>query len=155
MKVDLDGIQNRLIALDIAPADYRDLRLVDGRVFYLRHAAADDTGGDEEGPGDVKLHLCSYSLEDRKETVLGDVSSYQITADGKKMLVKIGKEYAMIDLPKDKIDTKDHVIKNGWSRPAGRSAGGMETDLLGSLAPDARLLLFADDEWRRLESHGR
>ena len=36
VKVDLDGIHNRIVGLEIAPADYRDLRLVDGRVFYLR-----------------------------------------------------------------------------------------------------------------------
>ena len=55
----------------------------------------------------AKAHLCSYSVEDRKETVLGDVNGYEITADGKKMLVKIKDDYAIIDLPKDKIETKD------------------------------------------------
>jgi tricorn protease len=112
VKVDTDGIQNRIVGLDIAPADYSGLRLVDGRVFYLRHTAADDAQEDEEaGPENRKYHLCSYSLEDRKETVLGDVGAYEITADGKKMLVKVNKDYAIIDLPKDKIETKDHVIK--------------------------------------------
>ncbi len=111
VKVDLDGIQNRFVALEIQPANYSNLRLVDGRVFYLRRTVADDAGGDENGPGDRVFHLCSYSLEDRKETVLGDVGSYEITHDGKKMLVKVGKDYAMIDLPKDKIETKDHVLK--------------------------------------------
>src|SRR5256885_16112610 len=59
------------------------------------------------GPDNRRSHLCSYSLEDRKETVHGDVSNYEITYDGKKMLVKVGKEYAMIDLPKDKLELKD------------------------------------------------
>ncbi len=124
VKVDLDGIQNRIIGLDITPADYRGLRLVDGRVFYLRHTTADDAeSNDEEGGGDQKFHLCSYSLEDRKETVLGDVASYEITTDGKKMLVKVGKEYAMIDLPKDKIETKDHVVKmEGFDMQVDRQA---------------------------------
>ena len=114
VKVDLDGIQNRLVGLDVAPADYRGLQLVDGRVFYLRRTIADDEaagGGGEDGPEDQKFHLCSYSLEDRKETVLGDVGNYEITANGKKMLVKVDKDYAIIDLPKDKIETKDHVLK--------------------------------------------
>ena len=52
-----------------------------------------------------------YSLEDRKETVLGDVNSYQISFDGKKMLVKIDKDYSIIDLPKDKLETKDHKLE--------------------------------------------
>lgn len=110
VKVDTDGIQNRLVALDIAPGDYSNLRMVDDRIFYLRRTVADDQGDDEEeeGAGDnQKSHLCSYSLEDRKETVLGDVSGYEITTDGKKMLVKVKKDYAIIDLPKDKIELKD------------------------------------------------
>ena len=57
-------------------------------------------------------------MEERKETVLGEVNSYEITRDGKKMLVKIDKDYAMIDLPKDKIDTKDKVTQSRRARHA-------------------------------------
>ena len=112
VKVDTDGIHDRIVALDIAPGNYSNLRLVDDRVFYLRRTVADEKGeNEEEGEENRKYHLCSYSLEDRKETVLGDVNSYEITADGKKMLVKIDKKYAIIDLPKDKLETKDHELK--------------------------------------------
>ena len=109
VKVDSDGIHDRLIALEIPSANYTNLRLVNDRVFYMRRMVADDRTEDDDdsGPDSRRWHLCSYSLEDRKETVLGDVSTYEITADGKKMLVKIGKEYAMIDLPKDKLEIKD------------------------------------------------
>src|SRR5947209_18916162 len=89
------------------------MRMVERRLVYLRRCARDDVGeDDDDGDGrDRKSHLCSYSLEDRKETVLGDANDYQITFDGKKMLVKIKKDYAIIDLPKDKIETKDHEHK--------------------------------------------
>jgi tricorn protease len=109
VKIDLDGIHDRLVGLEVAPAEYSNLRMVDDRIFYLRHTLADekDDGDDDGGGGDRKFHLCSYSLEDRKETVHGDVNGYEITRDGKKMLVKIKKDYAIIDLPKDKIETKD------------------------------------------------
>ena len=107
VKVDLDGIHDRLVALEIEPAEYSNLRLVDDRIFYLRHTVADDKDEDDEDGGERAYHLCSYSLEDRKETVHGDVKQYEITRDGKKMLVKVGKDYAIIDLPKDKIELKD------------------------------------------------
>ena len=42
---------------------------------------------------------------------MGDVNTYEITADGKKMLIKIKKDYSIIDLPKDKLETKDHGLK--------------------------------------------
>ncbi|MDQ3199988.1 MAG: PDZ domain-containing protein [Verrucomicrobiota bacterium] len=113
VKIDLDGIQNRIDAFEITPGDYGNLRLVDDRLFYLRRTIADDKDDDDEGPGndDQKSHLCFYSLEDRKETVLGDVNGYEISFDGKKMLVKIKKDYAIIDLPKDKLETKEHELK--------------------------------------------
>jgi tricorn protease len=108
VKVDLDGIHDRLVALDIPSANYSNLRMVNDRIFYMRRSVADDRGDDDDaGPDSRRYHLASYSLEDRKETVHGDVSNYEITHDGKKMLVKIGKEYAMIELPKDKIELKD------------------------------------------------
>ena len=113
VKVDLDGIHDRISGVEIVPGNYSDIRLVDDRIFYLRRTVADQEGEDEEdqdGP-DRKGHLCFYSMEDRKETVLGEVNAYQISADGKRMLVKIKKDYAIIDLPKDKLETKDHELK--------------------------------------------
>src|SRR3984893_3889310 len=114
VKVDTDGIHDRIVGLEIQPGNYSDIRMIGDRIFYLRRTVADDAGEDEEELGnerDRKRHLAVYSLEDRKETVLGDVNAYEITADGKKMLVKIKKDYAIIDLPKDKIETKDHELK--------------------------------------------
>jgi tricorn protease len=115
VKVDTDGIQNRILGLEITPGNYRNIRMLDdGRIFYLRRTAADEVGeDDEEGfpERDRKSHLCVYNVDDRKETVLGDANNYQITFDGKKMLLKIKKDYAIIDVPKDKLETKDHDHK--------------------------------------------
>jgi tricorn protease len=113
VKVDLDGIHDRISGLEIVPGNYSNLRMVDDRIFYLRRTVADDTGEEEEDQDgqDRKAHLCAYNMEDRKETVLGDVNAYQISTDGKRMLVKIKKDYAIIDLPKDKLETKDHELK--------------------------------------------
>src|SRR6201982_180279 len=115
VKVDTDGIQNRIVGLEITPGNYRNIRMLDdGCIFYLRRTAADEVGEDEEDlfpEKDKKSHLCVYNLDDRKETVLGDANNYQITFDGKKMLLKIKKDYAIIDVPKDKLETKDHEHK--------------------------------------------
>ena len=109
--VDEDGLRERITALPVPAGSYQGLRMVDDRVFYLREKG-DDGGGDEEAGADGQnALLCVYSLKDRKETVLGTVSSYEITADGKKMLVKQGKDYALVDLPKDKLDTKEGKLK--------------------------------------------
>src|SRR5207253_4236903 len=113
VKVDTDGIQNRIVGLEITPGNYRKIRMLEDRIFDLRRTIGDETGEEEElfGERDKKAHLCVYNVEERKETVLGDVNDYQITFDGKRMLVKIKKDYAIIDVPKDKIETKDHEMK--------------------------------------------
>ncbi len=113
VKVDLDGIHDRISAIEVMPGNYSDIRMINDRIFYLRRTVADDQGEDEEENDgqDRKAHLCSYSLDDRKETVLGEVNAYQISDDGKRMLVKIKKDYAIIELPKDKLETKDHELK--------------------------------------------
>ncbi len=113
VKVDLDGIRDRIAGVEIMPGSYSSIRVVDDRIFYLRRTVADSQGEDEEddSSNDKKGHLCSYSLDDRKETVIGEVNAFQISDDGKRMLVKIKKDYAIIDLPKDKLETKDHELK--------------------------------------------
>src|SRR5207237_3977893 len=112
VKVDLDGIHDRISGVEIVPGNYSDIRLADDRIFYLRRTIADQEGedeGEQDGP-DRKAHLCFYSMEDRKETVLGEVNAYQISADGKRMLVKIKKEYDIIELPKVKLEIKTNYM---------------------------------------------
>lgn len=121
--VDEDGLKERIDALPIPPGDYNGLRLVDDRVFYLRTTVGDDSGdGEEEDAGAKKATLASFSLKERKETMLGKVSGYQITRDGKKMLVKIDKDYSLIDLPKDKLETKDKLKLAGLDESLDRHA---------------------------------
>ena len=121
--VDEDGLRDRLVALKVPSGNYGDLRLVDDRVFYLRNTAADAGGeGEEEGPGQRKFTLGAYSFKDRKETDLGKVSGYEITFDGKKMLVKNDKDYFLTDLPKDKLELKDKIKLDALDMPLDRHA---------------------------------
>ncbi len=56
VKVDVDGIQDRITGLDITTGNYSNIRLVDDRVFYLRRTVADEKDEDpEEGPEKMKI----------------------------------------------------------------------------------------------------
>jgi len=58
VKVDTDGIQNRIVGLEITPGSYRNIRMLDDRIFYLRRTVGDETGEDEEEERpDKKSHL--------------------------------------------------------------------------------------------------
>jgi tricorn protease len=108
VKVDEDGIKERLIGLPVRSSNYRSLSAVGDKVYYLR--GDDDEDEVFEGMGPRPKVLLVYNLKERKETELGRVAAYEITADRKKMLIKAGKEYAIIDLPTAKIEYKENKL---------------------------------------------
>ena len=90
----------------------------------------------------TKRKLVLFDLEKQKETELGDVDGYEISADSKKMLVGQGGSYAIIDLPMGQ-DRSERTPQPVGSEIQSRSRCGMEADLQRMLAADARLLLCA------------
>jgi tricorn protease len=92
VKVDADGLQQRVIALPVAASNYGHLTSVGDRLYYQR-------GG--------KLLL--FDLDKEKETELGDFGGYRVSADRKKMLVSGGGSFSILDLPGGKIDAKDKL----------------------------------------------
>jgi tricorn protease len=106
VKVDEDGIKDRLIGLPITAANYENIHSVGDKVYYIR-----DDGDGLGGPGTQTLLV--YNLKDQKETELGNFKDYDISADGKKMLVAGEKDFAIVDLPSAKIDMKDKLSLAG------------------------------------------
>ncbi|HTY59915.1 MAG TPA: PDZ domain-containing protein, partial [Bacteroidota bacterium] len=98
LTVDPDGIQSRIAALPVQAAEYRGLESAGDRLYYIR-----------SGSKDEKPKLFLYELDKQKETELGEASGFEISADGKKMLVGSSGEYAIIDLPTAKIEMKEHL----------------------------------------------
>ena len=96
VKIDLDGIENRIAVLPIAVSGYFGITVVDNSVYYLKRGYTDN-----------KTSLKLFDLKEKKETDLGEIDGYEITADLKKMLVINNKNYYVIDLPKGKLDLKE------------------------------------------------
>ncbi len=122
VKVDVDGLADRVVGLPVAPANYSSLRQVGDAVYYLRTMSEplDVRGEDAEGPGGGTI--ASFSLKDRKETEIGKAERFEITADGKKMLVREGKDYAFVDMPAAKVEMKDKVPLAGLEMHLDRPA---------------------------------
>ncbi len=74
--VDEEGLADRVVRLPVDAGNYFGLGSVDDKVFYY---------GGPSGAGRAGLSV--YDLSDKKATRLGDVQSYSISADQKKMLV--------------------------------------------------------------------
>jgi tricorn protease len=97
VKVDVDGIIDRIVVLPIDASNYFGIAAIGDNVYYIK-------GGGRHGQGG----LATFNLKEKKESMLGDFYTYDISADYKKMMVGGQGKYAVIDLPKGgKIDVKD------------------------------------------------
>ncbi|MCP5102712.1 MAG: peptidase S41, partial [bacterium] len=91
LKIDIEGLGNRLVVLPAAAGIYGHLAALPGKVIYRRFP--------NTGSSDRKSSIVYYDLKDRKEqTVLADADMYVLAAGGKKMLVRKGRNYAIIDV---------------------------------------------------------
>ncbi len=98
VKIDVDNIQHRIAVLPVAASNYFNITALENKVYYNRRGSKDD-----------KAKLFLYDLEKQKETELGDFGNYEISADGKKMIVNADDGYAIIDLPTAKIEVKEKL----------------------------------------------
>jgi tricorn protease len=98
VKVDGEGIQSRIAVLPIPASGYRNIQSVGDKLYYMRRGSKDE-----------KAKLLMYDFEKLKETELADIGGYEISADGKKMLVNQEGSYAIIDLPSAKIEIKEKL----------------------------------------------
>ena len=96
--VDPRGIQSRIAALPIAGSAYTNLQSAGDKLYYARNGSKDE-----------KPKLLLFEFDKLKETELGEVNGFEISSDGKKMLVNQAGDYSIIDLPSSKIDTKEHL----------------------------------------------
>lgn len=102
VKVDLDGIMGRIAALPVNASNYFNISAINDAVYYQRRGSKDD-----------KTLMFLFDLKEKKETELGEINGYEISADGKKMILSRSQQYAIIDLPKGKIDIKDRLNLSG------------------------------------------
>jgi len=102
VKVDPQGLKSRIISLPIDVAHYRHITSVGEKIYYLKRK-------ERERKSSLKM----YDLKEQKETDLGYINDYEISADLKKMLVSKDKSYAIIDLPKTQIKIKEKLNLSG------------------------------------------
>ena len=78
-RIDLDGIQQRIVPLAIPPGDYANLLPGSSGTFFFTEAPSTPGGG--------AYHLRQYRLADKKSrTFVDGISAYAVSADTKKLL---------------------------------------------------------------------
>jgi len=99
VKVDREGLIERVVDLPVAPSGYSSLTWVDQRLYYQR-----------QGANDQRPTLAMFDLAAKKETELGNVMAYGVSADGKKTIVMLpGQRLALIDTPKGPVKPSDFL----------------------------------------------
>jgi tricorn protease len=98
VRVDADGLPQRVAVLPIPASNYDNLVSVGDKLYYTR-----------KGSRDEKTKLFLYELEKQKESELGEFENFEVSADSKKMLVKGDGFFAIIDLPTSRIEVKDRL----------------------------------------------
>jgi tricorn protease len=94
VEIDTAGFEARLVLLPPAAGNYADLTAVSGKVLFRRLPVA--------GAADRKSPIVYYDLKEREEkTVFGDADGYDLSADGKKLLVVHERQAGIIDLKPD------------------------------------------------------
>ena len=93
LHVDAEGIAQRIAVIPTDPGRYGGLQSIGDKLYYLR-----------------KGKLYHYDLKELKETEVGDVQSFRVTADRKKMLVRTSGQYAIVDVPSGRLETKDKTL---------------------------------------------
>lgn len=101
VKVDLDGIGKRVVALPGPAANYTGLQAAGNALYYQRGATGQP------------FSFFVFDMGTKKETALGTVSGYEISADGKKMLVQKDGKYGLIDLPKGPVAIAEPLNLSG------------------------------------------
>ncbi len=129
--IDLDGFEKRAVVLPLEAGNYGKLAAVSGKVVF--HRSPRSGSSDEDQP------IGYYDLEERKEEIiLDDASDYELSADGKKMLVSLHDSYAIVDVQSGQ--------KIGGSGDANNTLDTSKLEML--LDPPAEWHQLFTDVWR-------
>lgn len=126
--VDLEGLSDRVVGLPVAPSNYSRLRMVGDRVFYRRVPGGPvGGGGGGEGFGanrSERTVIAAFSLKELKETELGNFDDFEISADGKKGLLRSGRDCGLVDVPAGaaKLELKEKLDFSGLDVRVDRTA---------------------------------
>ncbi|HUG44066.1 MAG TPA: peptidase S41, partial [Acidobacteriota bacterium] len=99
VEIDLEGFEGRMEILPMTPGNYGRLEAAPGKLIFHRQPRTGSVP-------DSKSALLFYDFKEREEkTILEDVDAYRLSFDGKKILVRKERRFAIVDAaPKQKME---------------------------------------------------
>ncbi len=103
--IDLENIQNRIIALPVKASNYANIYGINDKIYY-----------NVKGFNEKNWTLKMFDLSTKKEIDIAENTTFKISANTKKMLlITADKKYAVVDLPSVKIKPEEFVDLSGLS----------------------------------------
>jgi tricorn protease len=132
-RIDLEGIQNRIVALPVPPASITGLGVAKGFFYYATQPVQGLSG---PLPGE-EAALHAYDLKERKEkTIIEGIDHFAVSADGSKILYQAKETYGIIDAKPD-----------GLKKPG---EGALKLDgLRAEIDPPAEWKQIFNEVWRQ------
>lgn len=94
LRIDIDGFNQRVLALAAPSGTYQGLSANDEGVFYV-------AGGGGPGAGPAELRFIGLEADSKPQKVADFGGGYGLSADGKKLLLRRGGDFAIVDAKPD------------------------------------------------------
>lgn len=96
VRIDFDGIAERVEMLPLPPGNYRWLSAGEKTLFYLDRADGDFNRFEFRVP--EAMNLCAFDLEERAERpIVDDVNEYALSADGSSLAYRKGETAGIVE----------------------------------------------------------
>jgi len=99
VQIDLDGLLSRIYEVPVKPGNYGNLYVTEGRLLYT----------DVEAPAGSKRKLMGLEIKSdaKPKAVVEDVRNYELSTDGKKVLLRKGGGFYVLDASAKSVSKLD------------------------------------------------
>ena len=92
--IEFEGFERRIIILPPEAGNMGNLAAADGKIIYMRYPNSGSDGEDSE--------LMFFDLKEKEsKTIMKNVNGYELSADGKKLLVRQGRNLGVVGVGSD------------------------------------------------------
>jgi tricorn protease len=109
VKIELEGIRERLLELPVEAGNYSALAVTEKRLFYLSRETA--------LPRRANLMVVDVGPKPKPKTLAEDIRGFELSADGKKIAVRKGNAFYVVAASASapaKLDDEARVDLSGW-----------------------------------------
>ena len=150
VKIDFDGIADRVVASPFPEAQYGQVRTIPGKLLVSSFGVEGSLGVDWRGGQEpaARGHLEAYDLvEHKQETLVQGITDFEVSADGSALAYRAGWHMRVLPAGAPAPEGQDHA-------PTGRESGWIDLGRVRvSVDPGAEWVQMYHEAWRLQRDH--